>query len=369
MVRDRPERRATESMGSDVASASMGAYGRNRSLQRVRCTGAGPAWIAFRRLGPVVVALGAPRVEADAEWGRAWVVWYGSTEIPRSSHGTRSLGEEAVLRTDRFTLKGPRMRRLRSALQIAEREGIQVVETDWSHLDDDLRRQAWAIERSWRRRHPIHLRFSFSTFEDATADDRAWFVGLSCDRVVAFITWLPSSDGRGWVGDLMRRDSAGPHGAMDLLIVRGIEAARAQGFEWVSLGIAKGGSLRRFKEKFRPEWQPRSILLPRGRFARGAALAAVAAVHVAPSPPRSRRGSFEVHSGTTPRRHWIACASAGLIAVLLLLTFAASAQGADIVLRRLRETPVATRAVNAWDHRPSHFSVPTPPIHLPGGHE
>lgn len=368
MVRDNRQLGKPDAAAPDVASASMGAYGRNRSLRRVQLMGPGPAWVAYHRMGPVVVALGDPRVGVpDGAWGRAWVVWYGASGSPGAPYGARRLGEEAVIRIDRFTLGGQRMRRLRSGLHIAARERIRILESTWPDLEDELRRQAWAIERSWRRRHPVRLAFSFSAFEDAVADERAWLLALKRNRVVAFITWLPSSDGRGLVGDLMRRDAAGAPGAMDLLVVRAIESARRRGLDWVSLGlVAEGSSLRTFKERFRPEWQPRSIAFPRGRFAEGVALAAVAAAHL--SPARSHSRSRRANPRTASRRQWAARASFALIVALFLILFAipemhaAGRQDADVLLHRIRETPAARRAVEVWDHRPGHRGFRDPSI-------
>ncbi len=348
-----------------MAAASFGAYGRNRSVARAECPGSAARWIPYRNVGPIRVALGDPLLaEAAPAWrGPApprWVVWYGA---PASCRGLarRPFGQEAIVPTATFSLHGPRMARLRSAVHIAERERIQVLQATWPALAEGVRRQIRSSQRAWRVRHPVAYGFTLSTFNEATADDRPWFVGVRDGRVVAFTTWLRSSDERGWVLDLMRQRRGHGHGAMDLLIVRAIEEARGRGLAWVSLGIGiEGTGLRRFKEKFRPEWEDRYLLLPGGPARRALGVGAVAAAHLVPAgPPRLPRG------GARRSARPLAGVRFALVTALVLLLLVLAVPGlgqagrdrADQLADRLQATPVAQRAVAAWDHRsPSWFT-------------
>ena len=358
-----------------IAAASFGAYGRNPSVDHAECPGAAARWIPYRAVGPVRVALGDPLLaEAAPSWrGPAaprWVVWYGAPAC-RRAHAQRPFGQEAIVFTAGFSLRGRRMARLRSALHIAERNRIQVVQGTWPDLPSWVRRQIRSSERAWRARHPVVYGFTLSTFADATADDRPWFVGVRNGRVVAFSTWLRSSDERGWVLDMMRQRRGQGHGAMDLLIVRGIEEARRQGLAWVSLGIGiEGTGVRSFKEKFRPEWQDRYILLPGGGARRALGMGAVAAAHLVPARPRSRRAGAR----RSPRP--LAGVRFALVTVLLLLLLVLSVPrlgqagrvSVDQLADRIQATPTAHRAAAAWNHRPhpsfGHVSLPQPRLEL-----
>lgn len=266
------------------------------------------------------------------------------------------------------------MGRLRSALHVAERNRISVVEGKWCSLPEGFRSQVRGMQCTWRVRHPVAYGFTVSRFTDATSDDRPWFLGLRDGRVVAFVTWLPSGDERGWVLDLMRQQRRHGNGAMDLLITRGVERARSKGLDWVSLGIGiKGTGLHRFKEKFRPEWQDRYILLPGGPVRRAIGMGAVAAAHLAPVTPRRGRGTARRRAGRTPGRQpsaRLAGVRFALVTALLLLLVVLSVpqvgqagwDRADQVADRIQTIPAARRAASVWDHRPRpSFSHLTPP--------
>lgn len=336
-------------------------------------------------MGPIRVALGDPLLaQAAPAWrgstGPRWVVWYGSP-ARRRGVAERPFGQEAIVHTAAFTLHGRRMARLRSAVHIAERNGIQIVRGTWSTLPEGVRRQIRASQRAWRTRHPVVYGFTLSRFSDATADDRPWFVGLRDGRVVAFNSWLWSSDERGWVLDLMRQRAGQGHGAMDLLLVRGIEEARERGLAWVSLGIGIDGTgLRRFKEKFRPDWQDRYLLLPGSRPRRAIGMGAVAAAHLVPAPAARRRrqtaapGARRAPTRRSPRP--LAGVRFALVTVLLLLLLVLSVpqlgragrDRADQLADRIQATPAARRAVSAWDHRPhpslGRVAIPEPRVRL-----
>lgn len=371
-----------------IAATSLGAYGRNRSVHRADCPGAPARWIPYRPIGPVRVALGDPLLAAAAPaWqGRQaprWVVWYGAP-ARGTAQGRRHLGQEAVVFTAGFTLHGRSMGRLRSAVHIAERNRIQVVEGTWHSLPENLRRQVRGIQRAWRARRPVAYGFTLSRFADATSDDRPWFLGVRDGRVVAFVTWLLSTDERGWVLDLMRqrlgRGHGGAQGAMDLLIARGIERARSQGLDWVSLGIGiEGTGLRRFKEKFRPDWQDRYIMLPGGGVRRALGMGAVAAAHLVPArraPVRGRAGAGA--GGPVNRRQpgILHGARFALVTALLLLLLVlnvpqvgqAGRNRADQLADQIQSTSAARRAVSAWEHRPrpvlGHLTLPGPRLRL-----
>lgn len=111
-------------------------------------------------------------------------------------------------------------------------------------------------------------------------------------NVAAFATLAPGYDGgRTMSIDLMRHQSGTPNGTMDYLFVKLLEQCKERGYEVFNLGNAPlssvgesksalreeklaalvfqyGGhwygfkGLRRYKEKFAPEWEPRFLAYP-----------------------------------------------------------------------------------------------------------
>ncbi len=275
-----------------LAAATFGAYAANRAVAT-----AGGAGVAHRCLGPVVVALGgvASHAAGDAfqRWaGRRPVVWYGTGA---AGPGCLRIGQEAIVRPAWHDLESPRLANLRHSIARARRAGVVIAGGAWAELPPDLQAQlrglAGEVRRHHRRRPPLTL--TLSRFEDAM-DGRPWAVATCGDRVEAAATWLEGAGERGLVLDIMwRRPDATP-GAMELLLEHGIQAARRDGRPWVSLGVCgepgqpgwlrrlNPPGLRRFKEKFAPEWHDRYVAAP--AIPRVLALAAVALAHLAPAP-------------------------------------------------------------------------------------
>lgn len=291
---------------SDVAAASFAAYGRNPSVRRF-FNESERAWIAYRRWGPLIVALGGPTGEDGDElaplrrafverFGRRRIVWYGAGRPERDGVDVR-FGQEAVIHLDAFTTRGRRMQNLRTSASAARRAGQTVVEGTWAELPERVREEIRSIQLAWRARHRLRYGFTASAFQEACGDRRPWVVAGG-DRVEAFVSWLPAGDGRGWVLDLMRRRGDAVRCSMDLVLLSSLELARDRGRAWASLGVApldssesrswlscnsyfSPPSLRAYKEKFRPDWQDRYIVLPPLPAARALAGVAVAGVHLA----------------------------------------------------------------------------------------
>jgi hypothetical protein len=277
-----------------LAAACFGAYGANRTASTVE-----PGGVAFRELGPLVLALGGPpgdpaRAHAAQEAFRRWagrrpLVWYGTGT---GGPGSFPIGQEAIVRPARHDLATPRLANLRHSLARARRAGVEVVRGPWSGLPADLREQVAELARTTRRRRRFALRLTVSELADAR-DGRTWALGVCDGRVEAALTWLPACGEPGLVLDILwRRPDAVP-GSVELLIEDGIDRARSAGFGYVSLGVCGEArqpawlqrlnppGLRRFKDKFAPEWHDRFIVAP--AMPRPLALAAVAMGHLAPA--------------------------------------------------------------------------------------
>ena len=268
-----------------LAAASFGAYIANPACRRFASV-SGRAWIAYRRAGPILIALGGPTGEVNdapelqrrfLDWARWWpLVWYGA-----GTAGRRSLriGQEAIIELAGYRIDHPQTANLRHSVTRARRAGVETFRGSWSSFPGPVRRQLHEVAREWRRQHPLPLRLTVSRLDDAARDDRQWVVALRRERVEACVTWLPAGDGRGLVLDLMRRRRDAVPGVMELLIHEGLLEAQGRSLEWASLGVCcctesvprrlrwplttlNPPSLRRFKQKFDPRWHDRYILAP-----------------------------------------------------------------------------------------------------------
>ncbi|WP_172255360.1 bifunctional lysylphosphatidylglycerol flippase/synthetase MprF [Saccharibacillus deserti] len=201
------------------------------------------------------------------------------------------LGEEALINLETFTFSGKKMTAFRTAKNRFERDGytfsVEAAPYDPEMLEE-LRRisDIWLGDRKEKG-------FSLGWFSEPYLQRSP--LALLRDperRIVAFATLAPAYDGGRTISvDLMRHLPDTPNGTMDLLFARLIEWSKEQGYKTFNLGMAPlssvgksrsslreekfanlvfryGGhfygfeGLRRYKEKFFPEWQSRYLAYP-----------------------------------------------------------------------------------------------------------
>lgn len=203
-------------------------------------------------------------------------------------------GEEAILPLGTFSLAGPRLKSLRNSHARGLREGLALTLVAPGEVGQWLPRLR-PLSDAWLSRHGRHEKcFSLGAFDPAylarcglaVVTDRA-------GKPIAFANLWRSGDGREFSVDLMRQGPGAPPGTMDFLLVELLREARTGGAERFNLGVAplsgmSGGrlapawaraagivfaapgirynfrGLRRYKEKFAPEWQNRYIAIPEG---------------------------------------------------------------------------------------------------------
>jgi phosphatidylglycerol lysyltransferase len=199
--------------------------------------------------------------------------------------------DEAIVDLASFSLAGGARAALRSMVHKVERLGLSVERYDRAQgADDALDEQLAEISAEWLAGRRLgEMGFSLGRFSFDTLDRAFVFVCRDGARVVAFTSWRPYRDGRAALLDLMRRRRDAPSGAMDLLVVRSLEALRSEGLDEASLAnaplaglgdsrgvvarglalVAKGLSplygyreLFRFKKKFAPRWEGRYLVYP-----------------------------------------------------------------------------------------------------------
>ena len=222
-----------------------------------------------RRLRPAFVAVADP--EPFAQLG------FDVTE----------LADEAVLELASFSLAGSARANLRHSVTSARRAGLTI-----AAYEPRFAEQIAQLSQQWlRTKRGGELGFTLSRHEDVAAQlncgaTDAWVLLDAAGTVQAWCTWRHYLGGRARVIDVMRRRLEAPNPSMDLLLAGTIEHYRDQGVQFASLAsvprehgdaaerIYPTRSLRAYKQKFNPTWEPRYLAVPR-KWRRPFALAAI----------------------------------------------------------------------------------------------
>jgi len=199
------------------------------------------------------------------------------------------IGEDAIINTQTFTLKGGAMANVRSSAKRAEKDGLKVVVYHGQVQNIEQLVQMEQISQRWlAQKGGLEMGFSLGQFD--SVGDPEQITALAIDdnnRVHAFVTFIPIYGRKGWGLDLMRRAERCAPGAMELLLACSIEYLKNCGAEMVSLGLApmsnatnedpslldssidllthRFGDLRnsqslfKFKKKFQPTWESRYL--------------------------------------------------------------------------------------------------------------
>jgi lysylphosphatidylglycerol synthetase-like protein (DUF2156 family) len=232
------------------------------------------------------------------------------------------VGDEGVVRVDRFTLEGGRFKGLRQAVNRVAKYGYTISFHDPAEIDDALRQElADVMTRS--RRGDVERGFSMTLGRAFQPEDRGLLLAVvhgpvapqagsepACPGaeaaagapgrpeapatrgpVVAFCQFVPAPGIGGYSLDLMRRDNGDhPNGLIDFAVVETIRYLKAHGMKGLGLNFAtmravlagEAGegvsqrvqawllkrmgdsmqieSLWRFNAKYDPDWQPRYAL-------------------------------------------------------------------------------------------------------------
>ncbi|MGE3659836.1 MAG: lysine--tRNA ligase [Pseudonocardia sp.] len=206
------------------------------------------------------------------------------------------LGDEAIIRCDRFTLEGSAHKQLRAAVRrVGRRYSFQLVTE--SNASATLVDQLNAISARWRGKAP-ERGFTMSLSQDVRGEgaNPEFLLCVALDpegRPGGFLRLVPAYGadgvGFGYTLDLMRHDPDAPNGMTEFLIASTAEALRERGVARLSMNFAVWGrlfaddipftwsqrlarravsalnpffqikSLRDFNAKFDPEWLPRVL--------------------------------------------------------------------------------------------------------------
>jgi phosphatidylglycerol lysyltransferase len=200
------------------------------------------------------------------------------------------IGEDAVINTQTFTLKGGAMANVRSSAKRAEKEGLRVVFYHGQVQNIEQLVQMEQISQRWlAQKGGLEMGFSMGQFDSVGDPEQITALAIEDNnRVHAFVTFIPIYGRKGWGLDLMRRAERCAPGTMELLLARSIEYLKNCGADMVSLGLApmsnannedaslldssidllthrfgdlnNSQSLFNFKKKFQPTWESRYLV-------------------------------------------------------------------------------------------------------------
>ncbi|HET9628682.1 MAG TPA: phosphatidylglycerol lysyltransferase domain-containing protein, partial [Novosphingobium sp.] len=267
------------------------------------------------------------RRHADAAHARLCLYQLSAEMLPLAIElGLKPIkyGEEAIIAPGGFTLEGSRMKSLRGSCGRAAREGLAVRIIPSGEVAHWLPRLAKVSDEWLVHRRAQEKSFSLGHFSEdylCRSDIAVVVRGDAPDLPLAFANLWRSGDGAELSVDLMRHAAGAPPGTMDLLFTELVRLAGREGCSRFNLGLAplsgvRGGSLapgwarltsfafaldigtfglqglRRYKDKFAPEWQPRFIAVPPGIPGIRALVDLVSLISSEPPPGRRHRPRF-----------------------------------------------------------------------------
>ena len=203
------------------------------------------------------------------------------------------LGEEARIPLPDFSLEGSRRAELRTQRRRAERDGASFEVVGPAQLAP-LLPALQAISDSWLQdKAAAEKGFSVGAFSSNYVSQFPVAIVRCEGNPVAFASLWAAASGEEIAVDLMRFGPDAPRGAMDYLFVELLLWARAQGYQWLNLGMAplaglekhplapawhrvgnfifrhgehffNFDGLRRYKSKFDPVWVSKYLASPGG---------------------------------------------------------------------------------------------------------
>jgi len=203
------------------------------------------------------------------------------------------LGEEAIISLETFTLEGKTNAPLRQARNKGLREGSAfsiVPALEINALLPEMK----AVSDNWLTKKNVREKgFSIGSFDPEYLVRFDTAVVRREGKVIAFANLWPAGDRSCLSIDLMRHHESAPNGIMDYLFVELMLWGQENGYKEFSLGMAplsglehhplatlwnRVGNLvfrfgdefynfeglRKYKQKFHPDWQPRYLAAPGG---------------------------------------------------------------------------------------------------------
>jgi lysyl-tRNA synthetase, class II len=245
------------------------------------------AFLAYRVVGGVAIVSGDPigppehggdlisRFATHARQ-RDWrLAILGASEqwLPvYAAHGLRALyhGDEAIVRTDSFSLHGRPIRKVRQSVHRLSAARYNAVVLRPSEVGPPLRAQLEAVAHVWRGRAPERgFVMALDALFGLGDEDAVFVVGFDAGGSPAgFLHFAISPAGHALSLSSMPRLREVPNGFNEWLICRAIEWARVSGYERVSLNFSPFAALfaAHADLTFAQQMQRRALLSVKGHF-------------------------------------------------------------------------------------------------------
>src|SRR5581483_6125688 len=304
VVERRAVRELVDAYGTD--SLSFFALRRDKSYH---FSASGRAFLAYRVVAGAALISGDPvgddtefdALLADFEafahargWRLAVVGALGENLQYYERLGMRaiSIGDEAVLVPEEFSLEGRAIRKVRQSVSRLTKACYRFRVVPADELDDALRAQLDDVSRVWRGRQ-VERGFSMA-MDDLFAPGTSFAVAEGADGAVGgFLHLAPAPADAGWSLSTMRRRPDSPNGLIEFLVVETLAWAKALGAPEVSLNfcaltdfvapdravtmprrfvrrlllsadsVFQLERLHSFSRKFHPHWRPRYLCVER----------------------------------------------------------------------------------------------------------
>lgn len=294
-----------------LAKAEISEPGSNLALlgdKRFLFSPSGESFLMFGVRGRSWIALGGPvgrrderlpllwrfRELADAHAARPGIYGVGPDELPdlvEMGFSIQKVGESAVVPLETFSLEGRRRGVLRRSWRKIGEEGA-----DFEVLSPEQTAAAVGelqrVSDAWLDHHAGGEKsFSLGGFSPAYVAHFPTAVVRAQGRIVAFATLWTTAQRAAFSMDLMRYEDGAPKNVMDFLFVELLRWGKAQGYAAFDFGMAPLAGLddrplapifsrvgrlfyergeefynfqgvRRYKDKYDPNWQPRYIAAP-----------------------------------------------------------------------------------------------------------
>jgi lysyl-tRNA synthetase class 2 len=206
--------------------------------------------------------------------------------------GLRSfyLGDEAIVETNRFSLEGRPIRKVRQSVTRLDNAGYTAGLQELDSLEHSELARLDAIAAAWREGAPERgFSMAMDSLLDSPHGDTAVLIARDSESEIrGFLHFVPTYGRRAMSLSFMRRDRDTPNGLTEFMVARAIELLRERGIDEVSLNFAAFArlmhsprgwlerllgrvvalanpffqieSLYRFNAKFFPRWEPRYLL-------------------------------------------------------------------------------------------------------------
>jgi lysylphosphatidylglycerol synthetase-like protein (DUF2156 family) len=295
-----------------LATAEAAEPGSNLALlgdKRFLFSASGESFLMFGVRGRSWIALGGPvgrrdeRLEllwrfrelADAHAARPGIYGLGADDLPdvvELGFSIQKVGESAAVPLESFSIEGRKRGNLRRAWRKAGEDGATFQVLQASEISDQLQDLA-AVSEGWLSHHAGGEKgFSMGGFHPGYICEFPVAVVRFEGRIVAFANLWTTAARTSFSMDLMRYAEDAPKNIMDYLFVELIDWGRAQGYLAFEFGMAplagledrplapmmsrvgrlffdRGEELynfqgvRKYKDKYDPNWHPRYIAAPR----------------------------------------------------------------------------------------------------------